>query len=549
MGNVLLETALEYCDLGFSVIPIWEGQKKPTKIKEWTPYQTKRADKNQITQWWTKWPNANIGLVTGKVSNLFVADLDRYKKNFDDEIALQFFPDSLVTATSLSPQKGEHLYFSYPDNFDIGGRSHGDISIDFRSEGNYIIAPPSINGNGTAYQWVNSIFDTPLAAVPTQYLLYINKYIYRDVDNSKNNSLQSQQTSTSDYNMFRQGNRDQDIFHIANQLVISRTPEQEIRQVVSILAKNCNPPFPENEIETKIMSALKFGEKRDHTLAQEIKDWLCPQSGTINLQSVYNHLQLTTRQDKKNASIILKRLSEGEDRILDKEPGVVGNYKIINKSLKRINLADTSDLIGDLPIDFPLGIEKFIKPMPGCVYVIAGETDSGKSAYLINFAKKNVDRYKVHYFSTEMGKAEFLDRTTDFWPEAPTHPHFNFYEHYEDFEQVLFPNDINIIDYLELFEDFYRMAGHIKKIGMALKNGIAFIALQKPKGRDEGEGGERTKNLPRLYLSLKPNNIKITKAKNWRNSKINPNKLEQDFKLINGLKFIGSEKWERRDDE
>ena len=545
MNNPLLEAALKYCDMGLSVIPIIPGQKKP--LIKWEHFQTEKATRTQIISWWSSEPKANIGIVTGKLSNLFVVDLDRYKEQYDDEIAMRFFPDSLVTASAKSPRSGEHLYFLYPENLTLSGRADDSIAIDFRAEGNFIIAPPSKNGDGKSYEWVNAIFDTPLAAVPDTYLKYIYAYI-RGVDSSKTNRLQSLQPSTNVYNMFREGRRDQDLFHIANQLVIARTPPEEIKQVIEILARNCNPPFPENEINAKIISALKREGKREKSLAQEIKDWLCLQSDTINLQTVYNCLQVSTREEKKNVSIILKRLSEGDDRILEKvSGGMTGTYKIINKDLKKIDLVDRSDLHGELFVKFPFGIESLIKPMPKCVYVIAGETDSGKSAYLMNFAKKNVDDYLVHYFSTEMGKQEFLDRADHFWPNAGAHPNFNFYERYEDFDQVIFPDDINIIDYLEVFSDFYKMAGLIKQIGKSLRNGIAFIALQKPKGREEGEGGERTKNLPRLYLSLSPGNLKIVKAKNWRNSKINPNKMEIDFRLVEGCKFTNISSWKRKD--
>jgi hypothetical protein len=545
--NPLLDAALKYRDMGFSVIPVMPGEKKP--LIKWESFQKTKADVKMITSWWSRTPNANVGIVTGKISNLFVVDLDKYKDQYDDELSMQFFPDSLITPSASTPQEGEHLYFSYPDNFEISGRADEEIAIDFRAEGNFIVAPPSMNGNGRLYQWRNSIFDTALSFVPNPYLEYIKEYIstYKGgVDTSFSGSLQGQHLSTNDYKMFREGRRDQDLFHIANQLVLSKTPIEEISQVIRILAKNCNPPFPDGEIDAKIISALRRGEKRDSSLAHEIKEWVCLQDGTINLQTVYNCLQVSTRQDRKNVSIILKRLSEGEDRILEKiSGGATGTYKTINRNLKKINLNDRSDLRGELDIKFPFGMENLIKPMPKCVYIIAGETDAGKSAFLMNFA--NVENHVVHYFSTEMGKQEFLDRTDYFWPEAPDCQNLNFYEHYEDFDQVIFPDDINIIDYLELFDNFYLMAGFIKKIGKALRNGVAFIALQKPRGREEGEGGERTKNLPRLYLSLAPNVLKIVKAKNWRNPKMNPNRMEIEFKLIDGCKFTNTNHWKRKE--
>jgi len=37
------------------------------------------ADIEIVKQWWTKWPRANIGLLTGKVNGIVVLDLDSYK--------------------------------------------------------------------------------------------------------------------------------------------------------------------------------------------------------------------------------------------------------------------------------------------------------------------------------------------------------------------------------------------------------------------------------------------------------------------------------------
>ena len=69
-----IDYALKYYEQGFSVIPIIPGQKKP--MIKWQPYQNERATPEQIKQWWTETPNANVGIVTGKISDLFVIDLD-----------------------------------------------------------------------------------------------------------------------------------------------------------------------------------------------------------------------------------------------------------------------------------------------------------------------------------------------------------------------------------------------------------------------------------------------------------------------------------------
>jgi hypothetical protein len=69
-----LEFALKYARLGWSVIPMWEyGDQKKPRVK-WEKWQNRRPSLNSIRKWWAKWPNANIGVVTGEISNLNVLE-------------------------------------------------------------------------------------------------------------------------------------------------------------------------------------------------------------------------------------------------------------------------------------------------------------------------------------------------------------------------------------------------------------------------------------------------------------------------------------------
>ncbi len=68
-----LRAALQYAEIGLSVIQC-QPDKKP--YISWTEYQTRSATPDEIRSWWSKWPNAMIGIVTGKISNLFVIDCD-----------------------------------------------------------------------------------------------------------------------------------------------------------------------------------------------------------------------------------------------------------------------------------------------------------------------------------------------------------------------------------------------------------------------------------------------------------------------------------------
>jgi hypothetical protein len=76
--SIFLNAALQYAKFGFSVIPISPGQKNPPLIP-FKEYQTRCATPEEIAEWWIKWPDANVGIITGKISDLTVVDLDKYK--------------------------------------------------------------------------------------------------------------------------------------------------------------------------------------------------------------------------------------------------------------------------------------------------------------------------------------------------------------------------------------------------------------------------------------------------------------------------------------
>jgi hypothetical protein len=152
-----LKAALWYQGRGYSVIPL--NQNKKPYLREWKPYQTKRAWQDQIREWWKRWPTANIGIVTGKISGLIIVDVD----SEDGLDALnEFLPDSLLTPIAKTPDGGWHYYFEYKPG--LINRARVIEGTDIRTDGDYGIASPScckyekngrkIEGNHT---WMNGL--------------------------------------------------------------------------------------------------------------------------------------------------------------------------------------------------------------------------------------------------------------------------------------------------------------------------------------------------------------------------------------------------------
>ena len=134
--------------------------------KEKTPYTDKgfydaSNDERQIREWWGKWPDANIGVPTGKESGFFVLDIDlpdgreNIKKITDKYGPL---PETLQARTGSG---GTHFFFKHIPGIK-NSSSKIAPKIDVRGDGGYVLVPPSKNIRGS-YKWIN---DSPIEAAP-----------------------------------------------------------------------------------------------------------------------------------------------------------------------------------------------------------------------------------------------------------------------------------------------------------------------------------------------------------------------------------------------
>lgn len=153
-SGLSLKAALDYARLGWSVIPIEPGGKRP--LIRWQVYQYRRAEAPEVAEWFSRWPDANIAVVTGVVSGLVVLDLDPRHGAVASLGQIQqehgTLPDTVEASTGGG---GRHLYFAHPGEI-IRNRVGLLPGIDLRGDGGYVVAPPSIHGSGEAYRWERS---------------------------------------------------------------------------------------------------------------------------------------------------------------------------------------------------------------------------------------------------------------------------------------------------------------------------------------------------------------------------------------------------------
>ena len=59
---------------GWSVIPVKAFAKRP--IVRWEAFQNRLPTREEVEGWFRRWPDANLGIVTGAISGLVVLDVD-----------------------------------------------------------------------------------------------------------------------------------------------------------------------------------------------------------------------------------------------------------------------------------------------------------------------------------------------------------------------------------------------------------------------------------------------------------------------------------------
>ena len=202
----------------------------------------------------------------------------------------------------------------------------------------------------------------------------------------------------------------------------------------------------------------------------------------------------------------------------------------------------------DDPVDIwlPFELSDLVELFDGNVVVIAGAPNAGKTSLLLNIIKENILKgWDIHYFNSEMGEGELKKRLLKFDYIALQDWKFKAYERAEDFQDVIIPgkNSLNLIDFLEVHDEFYIIGRRIKEIHDRLKGGLAIIALQKNPGSDQGLGGFRSLEVTRLALSIDFGRVKIVKAKNFKQPNVNPNGLCKNFKILHGSQLISLGNW------
>ena len=258
----LAKTAFEYAALGWRVIPLHSRAARdcscsharcesPAKHPR-TPRGLKDASSDPATvrEWWRRWPDANIGILTGPESGILVLDVDgKLGEQALIELARRGcrLPDTFTVRTGGG---GQHVYFLWPEGADVrNSQSKIAPGLDIRGQGGYVVAPPSLHASGERYE-VNESAILP-APCPECLLSLIQSPIAAQ-------TRQSAPAAGAEANEpIGEGGRTPVLSSLIGKLITQGVPADGIEAAALALNRTFSPPHHEEKIKRMVADMVK----------------------------------------------------------------------------------------------------------------------------------------------------------------------------------------------------------------------------------------------------------------------------------------------------
>jgi Bifunctional DNA primase/polymerase, N-terminal len=161
----MLQSALALAAQGIAVFPIKYRTKKPDT---WHGFKDATTNPATIRRWFCCNFQRNLGARTGQASGVWVFDAD----NLQSLSALEEQHGPLPITRQSQSSRGLHFWFATPILPLQSSKSRIGPGLDVQSDGNYVVAPPSVHPDGPSYRWVN---DAPIVEAPSWLLVLARK--------------------------------------------------------------------------------------------------------------------------------------------------------------------------------------------------------------------------------------------------------------------------------------------------------------------------------------------------------------------------------------
>lgn len=285
-----------------------------------------------------------------------------------------------------------------------------------------------------------------------------------------------------------------------------------------------------------------------YELRRLVDRWIEEAGDWFTTRDIWNQFNVTTMQGKE---VVYQRLKEHKEAGRVKKKGL--RYRHIKRGVEDLDIFADPKFVD---IKYPLQLERYVRVTEGALIVIAGGKDAGKTGFLLNIAYLNMNSWEIHFFDSESGATLLAERLLALDPNLSNPLGFKIHPIARNFSDVIVPDALNFIDYLDLGSQYQMVGDELLSIVEAVGRGVACVALQKPPPsrtkdgriiiRDLGYGGLPTIHRAQLALSIDKGNLKIIAAKSRVNGKVDPINKTFHFHLENkGMHFVSEDTAER----
>lgn len=354
----MLTWALKYLSQGLSVIPLVPRGKEP--LIDWKPYQTRPPSESAVREWFNKWPQANIGVLTGTVSDIVVIDLDG-ADGIKSGQSLQ-----LASPVTVTTGKGKHLWYRHPGEA-VGNSVRSFPGVDVRGDGGYVLAPPSIHPNGLRYRWLKPL---NLESLPLFSLSLINA-----TEVVANKIVKEESWIAKSLEEMTNGNIDSTLFTICSRLRADGYSAEDARLFLShhAMAAGATP----GHLDDKIQNVWARYEPRKGVSVAVDYDRQSPSKSDVG--SLIIHSPTNPDSWKQYSDMASSQSTNGASKL---ETGYPKLDSMLKGGLKSSRL-----------------------------FTVAARTGVGKTNWLISVSRSLCEAgFKVLLFSTEMPYSQIWER-------------------------------------------------------------------------------------------------------------------------------------------
>jgi hypothetical protein len=239
MSNKKLEAINFLINKKMSLMPIKENTKLPIK----QGWQNLNISADEIKSSFNKSSSQNVGMITGKPSNVIVLDFDVKNGALGEKtykLLFKLFGEKLNTLKSNTPSGGFHLFFRPVSQVSLKNSVNILDGLDIRSDGGFVVVPPSCI-DGSYYVFENK--NAPILPLP-EGLAIILQYVSRNKDIIPPLDI-------------KKGERNHAIFEYSRKLH-KVMPLDKARVLVLLAAQLCRPSFSEDEAIKCLESAKNY---------------------------------------------------------------------------------------------------------------------------------------------------------------------------------------------------------------------------------------------------------------------------------------------------